>query len=253
MRKLVLFLATVIFSLYMVDAAYAGDLNEHEQAIIEAAYESYEYKGKFYKADQKYIDKLVDYLSQDDIDITAGDKDIIIQIAYDNIELGVRDGYLKPIDDMITRGEHNDTGKEPNPEDTVKEILSSAGKDISDIEGFISSIANNIIDQEAEVINMIGPETADSNSSPDINKEVTMDLVINDTQRAMDTDNSLDTSYTIKGFSVTDDRNSIEDEVITQTGFDLNRSLYIMIGLGTLMIIGIYITKRYKYFNNAYE
>ena len=138
MRKLMLFLLTLLLCFSMKEIAYAGNINEQEQALIEAACEVYEYDGYSYKADQKYIDKLIDYLSQDDIDITAEDKDLLIQIAYANIELGIKDGYLKPVDDLNKQEEQNSM-VETNAEDTIREALEYVGMDISDVESYIPS------------------------------------------------------------------------------------------------------------------
>lgn len=225
MKKLILFFVTLLLCFTIEEIAYAGNLNEHELAIIEAAGEVYEYNGISYKAEERYIDQLVNYLSRDDIDITAGDKDLIIQIAYDNIELGIRDGYLKPIDDMNKQGEHEDKGIETSMEDSVKEILESVGMDISDIESYMPSII-----AYSDIIEKIDDGTDTSNG------------VDNTTDMNINHDDLVDK-----------DNNNMEDEVIKQTGFNLDRTIYIMIGLGFLMIIGIFIAIKNNYYNHAYE
>jgi predicted RND superfamily exporter protein len=141
MKKIMLFLVTLMLCFTIEEIAYAGNLNEQELAIVEAACEEYEYNGNSYRADQKYIDKLVDYLSQDNIDITASDKDLLIQIAYANIELGIKDGYLKPIDNLNKQDEHDNS--ETNAADTIKEALGTLGMDMADLQSHIPSLKDN--------------------------------------------------------------------------------------------------------------
>ena len=205
MKKIVLFLGIIIVSLSMISRAYAESLNEYELAIIEAAGEIYEYDGISYKVDQKYINQLVDYLSQDSIDITEGDKELLIQLAYDNIETGIKDGYLKPIDELNNQGKHNDRNME-SAEDTINDAMESVGKDLSDIKSHMPSVIAEDGNQDYKSIN----------------------------------------SYNL-------DENSMEDRIIKQTGYNLNGTLYAVIGIVSLMIIGIYITVKNDYFAHTYE
>ena len=254
MKKTVLFLGVMIYSFLMVDMAFAGSLNEHEQAIIEAAGEVYEYNGTSYKVEKRYIDQLINYLSRDDIDITAEDKDILIGLAYANIELGVKDGYLKPIDNLSIQGDHEKKSTDVKIEDSVKEIMESVGMDITDIESNMPSLIG-----ESDIIERLKDKAITSNAVDDIDTSKGADM--------RDVSKEDDLTDTLKGVDIRDisednentdtldkaNDNSMEDEIIKQTGYNLNRTIYIMVGLGFLMIIGIFIAIKNNYFKHAYE
>ncbi|NLP15739.1 MAG: hypothetical protein GX379_01660 [Clostridiales bacterium] len=221
MKKLVLFLAAIIFSFFVVDTVYAGNINENEQAIIEATQEVYEYKGKSYKVDQTYVDQLVTYLKQDNIDITAGDKDLIIQIAYANIELGIKDGYLKPIEDLISHGEHWEVSTEANAEETVKEILESVGKDISDMESYIPSLGGGMNVSDTE-------DTRDNSDASNEEKEenTSNDIDADDLSDRRDGINSINSLNSNSSLAARDDISNSStaaraDKVINSSSLDL--------------------------------
>lgn len=238
MKKLVFFLGVMTYIFAINNTVYAGELNEHEQAIIEAASEVYEYKGESYQVGQNYLDQLTEYLKRDNIDITPEDKELIIQWALDNIELGVKDGYLIPINNTKNQGEQlntsntsstnntsntSNTSIEFNIRDTIKDILESTSKDIPDIGGRIPSLIK---------------EDDTTGNTP--SKE--------DDSKAINNRNN-----NIEAFINTND-DSMEDEIIKQTGFNLNITLYMVIGIGILMLVGIFIAIKNNYFsNNAYE
>ena len=197
MIKTMLLIGAMILSVSMVETVYAGDLNEYEQEILEAAIETYEYNGENYRVSQKYLEQLEEYLMEDHIDISSEDKELILQMAYNNIELGVTDGYLLPIEyfDIQEEQTQTNTKVKVNEEETIQELLESVSKDISDIEGYLPSSRDN-----------------------------------------------------------TNDNKSTGDEIIKQTGFNLNNTLYVIIGIGILMIFGIISAVKNNYFsNNAYE
>ncbi|TAH67237.1 MAG: hypothetical protein EWM47_09300 [Anaerolineaceae bacterium] len=294
MKKPMLFLGTMVLYILMANVVYAGSLNEHELSILEEASKVYEYNGNGYKADQKYIDQLKDYFLQDDIDITVGDKDIVLQLAYASIEIGVRDGYLKPIDDQNYQGEHSETDTWANSEETVKEILESVGKDISDIDSYIPSLIGDSVNINRGSLDIADVSNNSSQTSDEYNlnndKNTTASIANKETTTGIDSKdlsagmNRMDTSTGTNSnddineiydpvnmndeISISnatnmnsdrsslihkDDYNSMEDEIIKHTGFSLNRTLYIMIGLGILMIVGIFMTIKNNYFNHAYE
>ena len=184
MKKIMLFVVTLLLCFTIEEIAYAGNLNEQELAIIEAACEAYEYNGKKYRADQKYIDKLIDYLSQDNIDITAEDKDLLIQIAYANIELGIKDGYLHPIDDLSNQEEQNNSAK-TNTEDTIREALGTVGIDIADVQSYIPALIDDA--------NINTTQASDTASNTQTQASDTKDNAINGVN-AVEPKNSTDTT-----------------------------------------------------------
>lgn len=235
MNKLVFFLGVMTYIFAINNTVYAGELNEHEQAIIEAASEVYEYKGESYQVGQNYLDQLTEYLKRDNIDITPEDKELIIHWALDNIELGVKDGYLIPINNTKNQGEQLNTSKASNTSntgntsiefnilDTFKYILESTSKDIPNIEGPLPSLIK-------------GDDITGNTPSKE------------DDSKVLDNRNN-----NIEAFTNTNN-DSMEDEIIKQTGFNLNITLYTIIGIGILMLVGIFIAIKNNYFSdNAYE
>jgi len=78
-------------------AAYAGSINGNEQQVIGVAQGRFEKDGTVYQVKQEYIDSLVSYLSQDDVDLTAEDCQAAIAEIYANVSTGVESGYLSPV------------------------------------------------------------------------------------------------------------------------------------------------------------
>lgn len=76
---------------------YAGSVNGNEQQVIGTARGRFEKDGVVYQVKQEYIDSLVSYLSQDDVDLTAEDCQAAIAEIYANVSTGVESGYLTPV------------------------------------------------------------------------------------------------------------------------------------------------------------
>lgn len=74
--------------------AFAGEINGNEARVIAAASGTFSYDGKTYKAGSNYINSLINYLSGDDVDLTAEQADEAISMMYANIAEGVNQGYL---------------------------------------------------------------------------------------------------------------------------------------------------------------
>lgn len=99
MKKAILGIGLFILVLSGGTVAYAGSLNANEQAVISAAKGRFEVDGKQYKADSTYINQLISYLSSDGVDLTSDQKAEAISTMYANVEEGVKQGYLLPIED----------------------------------------------------------------------------------------------------------------------------------------------------------
>lgn len=78
--------------------SYAGDINGNEQAVLDVVYGTFEYEGVTYKAAPSYISEAVAYLTRDDIDLTAEQRDYVISQIYANVKTGVENGYIIPVD-----------------------------------------------------------------------------------------------------------------------------------------------------------
>lgn len=265
MKKLVLFLGVITFIFAIDNKAYAGELNEHEQAIIEAASETYEYMGESYKVDQIYLDQLTEYLKRDNIDISSEDKDLIIHWALDNIELGVNDGYLLPVDKQENQSNQvnpiniSNSIEGSNAYGILKDTLESTGKDIADINDPLPStiLEDDITENTAENITINNTENTAENITKSNTENIAENTKKNITDNYENTAESKNNNTENMTESITNtntDEKSTEDEIIKQSGFNLNISLCIIIGIGILMLVGIIVAIKNNYFSdNAYE
>ena len=99
--KILIVLLTLIVPMlvlsFSVRNVYAGDINGNEAAVIAAAGGTFEYEGKYYRAESQYMNELYAYLSRDDIDLTENQANTAIRMMYRNIRRGVKEGYLYEI------------------------------------------------------------------------------------------------------------------------------------------------------------
>lgn len=261
MKKSGLILVAVLLGFFAAETVYAESLNEHELAIIEAAKEVYEYNGKSYRVEQKYIDELIKYLSQDNIDVTAEDKEFIIQTAYNSIEIGIREGYLKPAENQ-DKQEEDEINSEADVTDTIRAVLESVGKDMSDLKEYIPSLTDGSGgDEISDNIEDKVPYTGENGSAGHTGKYADENGFDNDTgqETAAGKKGTENNQIQASDPDINNNRdtyeedNRMEEGIIKQTGFNLNRTLYIIIGIGILMIVGIVAAVKNNYFAHAYE
>lgn len=91
---LIVFALSAAAFFYETENASAGSINGSEASVISAAQSTFEYEGKYYKADQQYINKLVSKLSSDDTDLTAEEASEAVSDIYANVKVGIDNGYL---------------------------------------------------------------------------------------------------------------------------------------------------------------
>lgn len=114
--------------------AYAGNINEHEQRVIDVASTPVTHNGKEYIAKEQYILRLTAYLNQDNVDLTEEDANLAIDKFYANIETGIKDGYMEEV-----KSSKPDGGNKPDTHD--KEEGNEPSSDVED-ENNVSSIEN---------------------------------------------------------------------------------------------------------------
>lgn len=210
--KGVVFTIAILFCLLPASTVYAGSLNEYEREIVAEAKKIYEYQGIRYHVPDRYINQLINYLSQDDVDITAEKRDEALTIAYDSIELGVQEGYLVPIDESEQHPtmEGLDTNKEPS----ITEEKSDQNEKESKVSTEDSASVKKDNEQEKQA------------------KEI-MDNILSE-------DPVIEAEV---------DPNSGElPSVIKNTGYCFNHTFIVIVGMIILMIIGIMVAVRCNYF-----
>jgi hypothetical protein len=234
MKKVILFIGLLLFCTIDTSIAYAGTLNEYEAVVVEAAKGQYEFEGIKYQVDSSYINQLIDYLSSDDVELTEEQKDTVLLSVNDYIETGVQEGYLIPVQEQDTI---EDTNTQP---DSTEE----AGT------GIPNSEESNKDASEAEE----GTEEANS-TDPTGTTEGAVDNFIEEiltkkpaTTTNVDAENGKVTIVDSKESNVL-----TVNTVVKNTGFNLNRTTIIVMGMGILMLIGIYVTVKNDYFAQSDE
>jgi hypothetical protein len=152
MKKAILGIGLFILVLSGGTVAYAGSLNANEQAVISVAKGRFEVDGKQYKADSTYVNQLINYLSSDGVDLTSDQKAEAIATMYANVEEGVKQGYLHPIED---KQENTEVAEELTDIVTTKDsetgqIVSKDNSDGSIISGKESGTPSDQKNQEIE-------------------------------------------------------------------------------------------------------
>lgn len=94
----VLLTALVLVTCLAPACVFAGNINGNEANIIAQASGTFQYEGRSYVATQAALGQLTSYLSQDGIDLTADQAARALSLMYSNIEGGVLDGILVPVD-----------------------------------------------------------------------------------------------------------------------------------------------------------
>lgn len=98
---------------------FAGGINGNEARVISAASGTFTYNGKTYRAGSAYINSLVSYLSEDDVDLTAEQADEAISTMYASIADGVSQGYIYEVGaEDATENASTETTEETSIEET---------------------------------------------------------------------------------------------------------------------------------------
>jgi hypothetical protein len=213
MKKAILILAILLISVFMSSTVYAGTLNVYEMEIVSAARAKYEYQGVDYIVKSEYIDELINYLAADGMDLTAEERDQVLQKAFASVARGVEEGYMVPLEDELTNGQNN-------PVDSQNEAVDSTES---------NSEAANADNADEQII-------SDSDASTPVD---TVKKILTDQGRTQ----------------VPEDRatSTSDPNIIKDTGFDLSNTIFISIGIGVLMIIGMIVTIKYNFFAHKNE
>ncbi|MHB8130878.1 MAG: hypothetical protein ACYDEX_18005 [Mobilitalea sp.] len=232
MKGLFLALGIFLLSLTATQVAFAGVLGDNEAKVVEAAKGIYEFEGLKYQVDPSYINQLIEYFSSDDEDLTREQKDEVLQSVYNYIEIGVQEGYLIAVKDQtnqevitpVTEIPENDTSEEA-PGITIPDTDNSEIGD-TDTGSSNHEEAEPVDDNVAAVL----PTPEPTNTSI-VDEEIGLGITV---------DNENDTII-------------IGNPIIKNTGFNLNRTVSMTVGMGMLMLLGIIVTIKYDYFAQSDE
>jgi hypothetical protein len=232
MKGVILVIALALCWLLPGSTVYAGSLNKYENQVIAEAKRTYIYKGKEYRVTDTYINQLVDYLSSEEVDITAEQRDAALRMAYDSIERGVQEGYLVPVEEI----QENPLPTEAVPEEKSEEDMESEPP----------------IPQPNEAEGKPEPAAIE----PDIVTETAGEGI---TAVPSGEQEEIEKRFeAIIGESVIDKTNSLapdrmDSSIIKETGFSFNSTIFVIVGIIILMIIGFIAALRMNYFAHSDE
>ena len=230
--KRVIFIITFAFCcLLPASSVYAGALNVYEQQVIAEAKKVYIYRGQEYRVTADYIDQLVAYLSRSEVDITAEQRDQALQAAYDSIEQGVRKGYLVPVEKAEVKATPTPTiaviSDRPKLETETSELPTP------DISGTVKAGPTQTPPPKKP------PKVTENNAEiPTVEPEEIEKLFEAIPTRDMATGSISNVS---------------DASIITETGFNLDNTLIVIMGILILMTIALIATIRLDYFAHSDE
>ena len=79
--------------------AFAGSINGNEQELLNVISGTETYNGQTYRMKEEYIIQARAYFLQDDVDVTDEQKQKAIDTMYANIQQGIEEGYLIPVEE----------------------------------------------------------------------------------------------------------------------------------------------------------
>lgn len=253
MRKAIVAAAIVILSLAVTLPAHAGSLNQYEADIVAAAKKTYEYDGVLYKVDQSYINQLIDYLSSDGVDLTAEQRDEVIQSAYSSLETGVMEGYLQPTTEQPA-ATPTPPAEAGDPVDTATAPEETVGGDTASGQGQDGPSSDAVVGEDNTPS---GDSTGQiTGSDPTVDKTVVSpEEQIKDIlkEQAVTPTPTVSAGQESSIFDSFNDKDKEESSVIKDTGFDFTDTFIVIIGMGVLMMIGIYVTFRSDLFAHEDE
>lgn len=273
MKKLILTLGAILMFSLMTSTVYAGTINQYEQELISLAQGLYEYDGVDYQVAPAYIDKLMAYLNAKDVDLTAKQRDEAVTMAFNSVAQGVREGYLIPAaqtngDSSIEVPDERLEEKAKDPEDSTvvkkgsttesegsaKGVKGSAKLQEGSRKGQADSVkvqADNATVQAGSADRQKLKSEGDQGQNADRSEEGnTKELEASSTDRkASEVIGQEPTAPAEEA----QDQTTGESDIIKNTGYDLSITVFMMIGMGMLMTLGMYVTFRYNLFAQRHE
>ena len=254
MKKFVLVLGILLISAVLSSTAYAGTLNGYENEIIAAANKTYEDKGIQYRVDPSYLDSLKKYLSSDAIDLTAEQRDEVLQIAFSSIETGIQDGYLIPVVGKTASDSNSDGSTLDNENTGIDNINEGTNNNVKDSTDDITSdnsgsnqnsaTGNQPLGQEETITT--GEDSIAADGATTDHTTSTTDEMISEILKGNVAASS------IEGATISNE-SSTDNPVIKNTGFDLTITLIMIVGMGMLMLTGMFVTMKFNYFAHNHE
>ena len=237
MKKVMMIIVSFLLFTANYIVAYAGGLNQYESEIVDAAKDKFEWDGVSYQVEQSYINELIEYLMQDNIDITAEQRDKAISIMFSNVEQGVEAGYLMPVEVGKSTDGNGNVKESGNSEGSIKESGSSEGsiKESGNSEGSKEGTGNLDNSQQNQTEESDGVGESTSNITKDKSEEF-----VNKIMNQQETITKIDTDKgKVTVTSGKDDNPITVNTVIKNTGFNLNNTFLMVVILVSVMVLCI--------------
>lgn len=254
MKKITLALEMMLIILMPTSTAYAGSINSYENEVIAAAKQKYEYKGISYQVEPSYIKQLEDYLSSDEVELNAEQRDEVLDMAFSNIEKGVTDGYLVPVkeqdSDQNAADQEDNSSGDTTTNNSSSEDISGASDNASEVTDSIPSSdntsntgSNHTEASDSDIDTVTNGNTNDNTvgqpNSSDVKDNVSPVEMLDNIVNSDTTGNSSDSLVNTESNS---------DNIIKNTGFNLSNTVITIAGMGFIMLVAIYVTIRSNYF-----
>lgn len=222
-----------------ISEVHAGNLNSEESRLLEYVNRTFEQDGLSYKVNSSYKTKLRNKLMQDDIDLTAGDVEMIIGEINNNVATGVENGYLVLI---------NEPTKAPTTE--IPTTGESAQETVKPSEGMNQETETNGTETETN-----GYETETNQETETTEREIETinqgnSLTVPNENNLLNDSNGDNTEkeqnsekeQTSGEKQASEEKKTSENEVTTplkNTGYSIQSIPYLAAGLLILMLFGI--------------
>jgi hypothetical protein len=220
--------------------AYAGSLNENEAAVVSAAQGTFEHNGIKYQTDPVFVQQLISYLNQDDVDLNASQKDEAISMMFSNVGQGVAEGYLVPISGQ---------DEQENPEEQKNNEQNNEEKSNSDNQGPDNSTESNTNHGENTGADITGDGSSAEASDGKEDKGNKEQDILNEIRKQPATKTEVDQNKNKVTVKKEDNSSVIVfNTVIKNTGFNLSPALATLAGLITAFIFCVIVTVKCNFF-----
>jgi hypothetical protein len=239
----------VVLLILVPRKVYAGEVNGNESSVVSTARGSFSVDGKNYHFSESAISQLINYLSRDDVDMTAAQASKASSMIYANLQAGIEGGYL--VEDSTGSGSNSDQESSKNEdtknnEDTEKNSDTKNESQLGDNKE-VHTDSNNAKDGgEAN------SDSAKSNTEGDISDMIDSELVENDSIDNKVTEQakiSVDSDKSVLSVNTRDKTILYTDKLpIKNTGYNMKNTIIALIVFSTLFAGAIYITRKSQYF-----
>ncbi len=236
MKKITLVLGILVLIAGNVQTVQAGELNQYEAEIVSKAKGQFEKDGVKYQTDPVLVQELVSYLSTDETDLTADQRDEIIAAMYANVEQGIADGYLIPV-----KTQENEETTEENHEVKATEENNEVKAEEEGMKGNETNQGSTGgTDTDSENTKQTDGRTDETDGAVIAESDKTAEAVGKDFFKKIRKQPVTETDQYNGKITITDEEgNSLltVDTVIKNTGFNIKRTAAVLIGM--VIVLGI--------------